>query len=56
MKNKNIMILEKKEDPEYNLTINFSFEVQNETGNTLTENFVIYIYNEHNTKEHKEIK
>ena len=50
------MILEKKDDPEYNPPTNFSFEVQNKKGNTLTENFGISIFNEHNTKEYKEIK
>ena len=49
-------IKEKKEDPEYNPPINFSFEVQNETGNTLTENFGIYIFNPDNTKDRREIK
>ena len=44
----NKQIMEKKEDPEYNPPINFSFEVQNKKGITLTENFGILILNPSN--------
>ena len=44
----------KKKDPEYNPPTNFSFEVYNEFGNKLTENFSIIIFEPNRNK--KEIK
>ena len=47
-------IMTKKKDPEYNPPTNFSFEVYNEYGKKLTENFSIIIYEPNRNK--KEIK
>jgi len=47
----------KKKDPEYNPPTNFSFEVYNEFGNKLTENFsIIIIEPNRNRNKSKEIK
>ena len=50
----NEQIMTKKKDPEYNPPTNFSFEVYNEFGNKLTENFSIIIFELNRNK--KEIK
>ena len=53
----NEQIRTKKKDPEYNPPTNFSFEVYNEFGNKLTENFSIIIYDPNrNRNKSKEIK
>ena len=49
-------IKEKKKDPEYNPPINFSFEIKNKQNELLNGNFTLFVGDNDDTRNHKEIK